>query len=146
LEPQQIVPGVIEHAALDVQVTMNTVPPLLDPELLATPPLDPLEPPLELPLEPPLELPLELPTKPPLLDPDPPPESPLSGATEPAQPDTDAVATANAKPSARRRCMATPSQFDVVPELGCAGPSTPYQYPQPVRSRRGADRGTCPDF
>jgi hypothetical protein len=58
LVPQHIVPGIDEHPALEVHVTMKPVPPLPEPELLTTLPLDPEEPPLgippELPLEPPL--------------------------------------------------------------------------------------------
>lgn len=59
LLPQHIVPA--EHSALDVQVIIEPLPPLLDPEPLTMPPLDPVEPPLGIPLELPLTLPLELP-------------------------------------------------------------------------------------
>jgi hypothetical protein len=58
LLPQHMVPGIDEHPALEVQVTMGPVPPLLEPDPLTMLPLDPVELPLgippELPLVPPL--------------------------------------------------------------------------------------------
>ena len=60
LLPQHVVPT--EQSAFEVQVTMTgPLPPLLDPEPLTMPPLDPVEPPLGTPLELPLTLPLEPP-------------------------------------------------------------------------------------
>jgi hypothetical protein len=125
------VPGVIEHPAFEVHAITIVVAPLLDPELFEVPPLDPPELPLDDPLEDPLVLPpkppLEPPLDPPLLDPELGPPSPVSVATEPAQPYETTAAAANVRPSARRsRCMT--GQY---PHTGPSRPTRSRRVPRP---------------
>jgi hypothetical protein len=133
LDPQQIAPLLGEQSAFEVHVTIGGVTPLLDPELLPKPPLDPLETPLELPLvvppelppEPPLDPPPEPPVEPlvepPLLDPELPPESPKSDTTEPPQLHTETAATANTRLTACAKCIAKALATQVLPPA----PATP---------------------